>query len=388
MDWSPYNACCGPAARNLPADVGFCPECGHALMRCAAFSECRTLVSPTQPCTSCLDPVLMIDAGAVVSAKAGERMSVPLIIFNRSAAGRPLWVKRIARRDGRAEEQLSIPWEQIDARTERRFSLDTLPMAEGGTYTLNMILVLATRYKSVEEEYAFAAGISVSVAASTAGPSVVNFTVSGESGGHGAGHNVIANIQRDRASEMASAALGDRRMVPLERAERYEIEQGIRGYRKEAIRVLRQVEFTFQGFRDDDVPPRGSALLPRGRLLFGRNSRQPDAAANAAANDVCLRAWDARAQRPDEAATMALSRHHFELIVVNDRLCVQARASKGMQVNNDSVTSGEIVPIGPGDRIVPIPGRGDKLTVRVGFSNGIGVVDRIDVSRTPVLPGA
>jgi hypothetical protein len=387
MDWQPYNDCCARTARTLDADVAFCPECGHPLMRCAAFTECRTLVTPAGPCPACLDPVLMIDAGAVVSAKAGERMSVPLIIFNRSPAGRPLWVKRIAKRDGAAEEQLSIPWEQIDPRSERRFSLDTPPMADGGTYTLNVILVLATRYKNVEEEYAFAAGVSVSVAGSTAGPSVVNFTVSGEAGGHGAGHNVIANIHRDRAAEMASTALGDRRVVPLERAERYEIEQGVRGYRREGIRVLRHVEFSFDGFRSGDVPPAGPALLARGRVLFGRNTRSPEPAATVSPNDVCLRAFDPRTRQVDEPATMAISRHHFELIVVNDRLCVQARATKGMQVNNETLTPGEVVPLAPGDRIVPIPGRGDKLTVRVGFANGLGVVNRIDVSRTPALSG-
>jgi hypothetical protein len=260
-------------------------------------------------------------------------------------------------------------------------------MAEGGTYTLNVILVLATRSKGVEEEYAFAAGVSVSVAASAAGPSTVNFTVSGEAGGHGAGHNVIANIHRDRASEMASSALGDRKVLPLERAERYELEQGIRGYRKEGVRVLRHVEFVFEGFRDDDAPPRGPALLPRGRLLFGRNSRHPEPAANTLANDVCLRALDPRTKQVDEPATMALSRHHFEFIVVNDRLCIQARASKGMQVNSETLTSGQVVPILPGDRVVPIPGRADKLTVRVGFASGIGVVERIDVSRSPALTG-
>jgi hypothetical protein len=121
-------------------------------------------------------------------------------------------------------------------------------------------------------------------------------------------------------------------------------------------------------------------------MLFGRNSRTADVTANAVPNDVCLRAFDARTKAVDEPATMAISRHHFELVVVNDRLCVHARATGGMQVNAKDLAPGEVMPIVPGDRIVPIPGHGDKLTLRVGFTTAIGVVERIDVSRVPAHP--
>jgi hypothetical protein len=385
MDWQPYKNCCIRAAGSVDNDVRFCPDCGHVLMRCVAFADCGGLVTPMQPCPSCVAPVLMIDSGAVTTAKAGERMSVPLIMLNSSAAGRTLWLKRVAKRDGKTEEQITLPWEQLDARTERRISLDTPPMVEGGTYTLNVILVLATRYKGLEEEYAFAAAVSVKVATSDAGPQSVSVTVSGASEGTGAGHNVIANIKADRAAEMAAAALDQRKIVPLERAERYELEQGIRGYRREALRVPRHVDFAFSGFGTTDIPPSGAALVWRGRLLFGRNSRAPDPSVNAAPNDVCLRAYDTKTKLVDEPATMAISRHHFELVVVNDRLCVHARATAGMQVNTQDLAAGQVLPIVPGDRIVPIPGRGDKLLLRVTFTNAIGVVERIDVSRSPAL---
>ena len=109
-------------------------------------------------------------------------------------------------------------------------------------------------------------------------------------------------------------------------------------------------------------------------------------AENVTANDVCLRAFDTRTKKLDEPATMAISRHHFDFVVVNDRLAVQVRASGGMQVNGETLTAGQVFPLAPGDRIIPIPGRGDKLTLRVAFTNGIGVVNRIDVSRTPPVP--
>jgi len=309
---------------------------------------------------------------------------VKLVLFNASPANRPLWVKRIVKRDVKGEQQLTIDWDRLDAKAEVPFFLKTDPLVEGGTYTLDLLLVLATRYKAIEEEYAFTASVTVRVAPSLAGPSTVNLIVKGKSKGTGAGHNVNARIGGDPTTEGA-AALANREVVPLHRAERYELEQGIRGYRKEGLRVLRHVEFSFSGFRSDDTPKPGNPLISRGRLLFGRNSRAPNATTNGSPNDVCLRAFDAQGANVDEPATMAISRHHFELAVINDRLCLQARATSGMQVNGDDLTSGQVVPLAPGDSIVPIPGRPDKMTLRVGFTNAIGLVERVDVSRTPAL---
>jgi hypothetical protein len=385
MEWAPYKYCCLSAAKSLDPEVGFCPECGHPLMRCVGFSDCRMLAVPGQACPGCLAPGLFIDAGAVVSATAGDRMSVPLILHN--LAARPLWVKRISRVDGRSEEQLSIPWEQVDAGAERRFWLDAA-LAEGGTYTLNVRLVLATRYKSVEEEFAYAAGISVAAARQEHGDrvNVVNIGTGDTAGAGAAGHMIGGVISiSGLGTTRSTTALVDKKYIPLERAERYEIEQGIRGYRKDGLRVLRNVDVSFSGFGADDTPPVSPALLPRGRLLFGRNSRPP-VPDNVTANDVRLLAFDPRTKKVDEPATMAISRHHFDFVVVNDRLAVQVKAASGMQVNGETLTAGQVFPLAHGDRLVPIPGRGDKLALRVGFTNGIGVVNRIDVSRTPVVP--
>jgi hypothetical protein len=386
MEWVPYKACCFSAASSLDLEVGFCPECGHPLMRCAGFSDCRKLVAPGLSCPGCLAPQLLIDAGAVVSAKAGDRMSVPLILTNQSSAGRPLWVKRISRVDGRSEEQLSIPWEQVDAGGERRFWLDAA-LAEGGTYTLNVRLVVAARYKNVEEEFAYAAGISVEAARQEHGDrvNVVNIGTGDVTGAGAIGHTIDGVISIGAGAARSTTALVDKKYVPLERAERYELEQGIRGYRKEGLRVLRNVDVSFSGFGADDTPPASPALLPRGRLLFGRNSRPP-VPENVTANDVRLLAFDPRTKKVDEPATMAISRHHFDFVVVNDRLAVQVKAASGMQVNGETLTAGQVFPLAHGDRLVPIPGRADKLTLRVGFTNGIGVVNRIDVSRTPPVP--
>lgn len=371
MSWRPYQACC---QRHAPdSDVFCCPECGNVLLRCFAFAECGTLVTPTQACSSCVVPTLMIDKGAVVQSRKGDRLSIPLILFNASPAGRPLWVKRIVRwSDGRSEP-LALTWERIDARTERRLTVDTPPMDVGGTHTLQLIVVVASRHKTIEEEYAFACGMSVTVTSSDAQNIYQNIVVSGTGG------MVDANIKQDE--KRGPAGLDDRAVLPLDRAEKFELDEGIRGYRRERLRVSRMVEFSFAGFADRERPTAGTTAAQRGRLAFGRNSRNADPP-----NDVCLRVYDSRSGHIDEPATMAISRHHFDFVIVNDRLCVQARATTGMEVNGATLAAGDLLPVVPADRIVPIPGRPDKLTLQVAFVDAIDAVERITVSRSPAAP--
>ena len=302
MDWVPYKSCCLSNVSSLDPDVGFCPECGHPLMRCLGFADCRKLISPREACPGCVAPQLMIKAGAIVGDKAGHRMSVPLILLNQSSAG-VLVGEADLEMDGRNQESLTIPFEHVDAHEEREFSLDTAALAEGGTYTLNLRLVLAARYKNVEEEYAFAAGITVSAATQEQGNKIYNTNIgTGDVEGSGAaGHMIGAPINIGSQDKTATAtALADKQPVRLQRAERYEIEQGIRGYRKESLRVLRNVDFAFSGFRPEDIPSEPPALIASGRLLFGRNSRPP-VPEHVTANDVCLRAFDPKAKESGRA---------------------------------------------------------------------------------------
>jgi hypothetical protein len=381
MDWQPYGPCCHRHANE--AEAGFCPDCGHPFLRCMAFAECHSLVTPTQACPVCVAPALMIDAGAVVQSKAGERLSVPLILRNASPAARPFWVKRIMKWDGRVDEPLALTWEQIESGAERHFTLDTPPVAEGGTHTLRAIFVMASRYKGLEEEYAFATGMAISVSGQDTQQIIQNINLSGAQFQTGGMVNTQLNTRATQGT--APAALHDRTLLSLERAEKYELEQGIRGYQEEGLRVPRHVEFAFHGFLPAECPPDGTTMLLGGRLACGRNARVPDPSANAIPNDLCLRAYQPRGRAVDEPATLAISRHHFDLVILNDRLCVHARSTHGLELNGKPVESGHVEPLAPGDRLVPIPGRPDRLTLQIGFSAAVGSVDRIDISRTPPM---
>lgn len=373
MEWQPYRPCCH---RNAPqTDAVFCPECGHQLIRCMAFAECKSLVEPSHPCPVCVAPSLLIDAGAVVQSKLGERVSVPLILRNESKGGRSIFVKQITKLSGQVAEPVALTWEAIDPQSERHFTIEMPPVAEGGTHALHMLFVVASRYRGLEENYAFAGRATIRVAGQEAAPILQNIQA------EGVGAMVHVSL-KDHPSSSA-ATLAERQPLTLERAEKYELEHGIRGYHDKGWRVPRNVEFSFTGFRSAEVPPDGSTMLMGGRFTVGRNSRNPDPSANAAPNDVCLRVYDLRTGEVDEPATLAISRHHFDLVVVNERLCVHARTTHGMELSGTELASGTVSPIKPGERLVPIPGRADKVALQVAFSTSHGSVDRITVTRTP-----
>ena len=281
----------------------------------------------------------------------------------------------------RVDEPVALTWEQIDPQTERHFTIETPPMAEGGTHALHMLIVVASRYRGLEEAYAFAGGTTITVSAPDSQQVIQNINLAGAQFQTGGMVHTALNT-KDRGSS-APAGLADRAMLPLERAERYELEHGVRGYPAEGLRVPRNVELAFSGFRSSDAPPAGSVMMLNGRLSCGRNSRTPDPSADATPNDLCLRAYDQRTGQVDEPATLAISRHHFDLVVANDRLCVHARSSHGMELSGAPLASGAVAPLAPGERVVPIPGRPDKLTLQVAFSSSIGSVDRITVTRSP-----
>lgn len=375
MEWLPYKPCCHRYAAET--DAAFCPECGHPFLRCMAFAECKSLVTPTQACPVCVAPVLMIDAGAVVQSKTGERLSVPLILRNNSTGGRSIFVKQIMKLDN---EPVALTWESIDAQTERHFTVDMPPLAEGGTHALRMLFVIASRYRGLEETYAFTGGTTISVSGQESQQIVQNINLAGAQFQTGGMVHTALNT-KDKGSS-APAGLADRQNLPLERAEKYELEQGIRGYHDKGLRVPRNVEFSFTSFRPSEVPPDGSTMLVAGRFTVGRNSRNPAPSANAEPNDISLRVYTA-AGEVDEPATLAISRHHFDFVVVNDRLCVHARTTHGMELSGAELASGVVAPIKPGERLVPIPGRSDKVTLQVAFSSSHGSVDRITVSRSP-----
>ena len=161
MAWRPYASCCHREA--LSTDTAFCPECGRTLLRCMSFSECFSLVTPMGHCPVCIAPELAIEKGAVLQARVGERLSIPLVLRNASSVERPIWVTSAVKSEGESREPIALTWEQIDANSERSFTLATSPFAQAGVQQIGVIVTIASRHKGREERYAFAGSVNVAV---------------------------------------------------------------------------------------------------------------------------------------------------------------------------------------------------------------------------------
>ncbi|MBN9063288.1 MAG: hypothetical protein J0H41_12695 [Rhizobiales bacterium] len=377
MAWRPYASCCHREA--LSTDSAFCPECGRTLIRCMAFSECFSLVAPMQHCPVCIAPELAIEKGAMLQSRVGERLSIPLVLRNVSTVERPIWVTGIVKAESGAHEPIELTWERLDAKGERGFTLTTAPFAQAGAQSIGVIATIASRHKGREERYAFAGVVPVVVEAPEQ-QVVQNINLSGAQ--FATGGMVHAPVS-GRAASTAPIATRDRQAIHFERAERYELERGVRGYADMNARAPRDVSFSFTGFAEGEAPPDGRQVGVSGALSCGRNGRMFDAEKNPFPNDLCLRARDPRTGAVDEDATRALSRHHFDFLVLNDRLHVQTRSNGGLELNGRRLASGDVEVVRNGDRIAPLPGHGDKLTLTVSLRSSVGVIEAVQIAREP-----
>lgn len=379
MEWRPYAGCCHRQA--LAVDSAFCAECGRLLLRCMAFQECLSLVTPGGACPICVAPALWLDKGAVTQSQLGRRLAIPFVLRNASGAGRPLRVESIVAREAAGEVPVPLPWEEIDAQSERGFTVETPPLDQAGMRSLDLLATLASRYKGREERYAF--GASVKLEIDTAEPTqiVQNINLSGAQ--FATGGMIHAPVAGRTAAGRAPAALSERLPVAFERAERFEITHGIRGYRSGALRVPRSVEFAFPGFRESECPPKGATIGQRGALACGRAGRQFDAARNPLPSDLSLRVHDPRTGALDERAVAFISRHHFDLLVMNDRLHVVPRGGNGLEVNGKRLAIGGVHELADGDELVPIPGHRELLALKIRFRAALGIVETIEIAREP-----
>lgn len=379
MEWRPYASCCHRQA--LAVDSAFCGECGRLLLRCMAFQECMSLVTPGGACPMCVAPALSLEKGAITRSQVGRRLAIPLVLRNGSGAGRALRVDAIVVRDGSGEVPVPLPWEEIDAQSERGFTVETAKLEQAGTRALDIVATLASRYKGREERYAFGASVTIEIDTPDPTQIVQNINLTGAQ--FATGGMVHAPVANRQTADREPVALRERTALAFERAERFEIPLGIRGYRNGNLRVPRSVEFAFPGFPDSERPAKGATIGQRGVLACGRAGRQYDAEHNPLPSDLSLRVHDPRTGEVDERAAVFISRHHFDLLVMNDRLHVVPRGSNGLEVNGQRLAIGSVHELGDGAEIVPIPGHRERLALKIRFRAALGIVETIELAREP-----
>lgn len=378
MEWAGYKSCCHRSA--LKPGAAFCGECGGPLLRCMNFSDCMQLVEPFKPCPVCLTPELVVEAGASVGGGVGARVAIPLKLRNQNArASRPIFLKRLQKResDGAAVD-LPLDWEQVDAGAERSFLVEAGPFATDGVARMELLLTIATRSKEgYEERYVFGGALLLTVNRESRQQVVQNIDFSGahfETGGLVKTDLKVAEGGGERAPQAEG-----RRVVSLERFELSELKDGVRGYAASGQRVSRSAAFGFRGFAEGDAPGFEVGLGPRGALAVGRSGRERDPERNPTPMDLSLRAYDA-AGALDAAASGRISRHHFDLTVLNDRLCVHVRSAKGVAIDGRVAPAGAVETVEDGALITPDAGAGVSLRARFG-AGPRGLVDRVDLIR-------
>ena len=350
-------ACCFRAA--LDRSATFCDECGQPILRCMASEECGGLLDEDGRCPVCVAPELSIDAGAVSSVKVGGALSIPLLITNTSAVGRPLFIKEMwVKAPDKALTPVDLAFQRLASGAVPEVSVSTGALPTAGVHRIEVIFIAATRYLWREECYAFSASFAVDVEAESAGSIVQNINVSADQIGAGMTIYNPTRMQREKAD--APARRAEPIVLTLQRADSFERQEGYRGY-ESGIAVPRSVALAWAGFDHGQVPPDGPIRTQTGVLSFGRASN----AAHSGMNDVRL--VISGPDGTDEDASVHISRRHFLLYVENDRLMLRVESQNGLSVNGDPLRRGETAILKDGDVIAPLVRRPDAISLQVSF---------------------
>jgi len=380
MEWRSYQACCHRCA--LDPEARICPECGNLLLRCRGFAECKSLIEPGGACPRHVVPSLALEGEARLSCRAGERVTLPLVMRNESPVGGTLFLRRLWRVDptGRLTEEKPL-WSKLAAGEAKSLALDGGVIPEAGTSRVGLVVVLGCRFGETEEDYAFAAELVLRVTGEEKKQIVQHIHVEG--GHFEAGASAVVQTGpsiHEGFKPREPSGFGTPRVLTLARAEAFELREGIRGYGEEGGRVLRTVEVRCVGFPNEkEVPPPSRPFAFQTALRVGRNSRERTER-NPEPNDVCLRVYDHRTGELDRERSRLVSGVHFELITVNDRLYLCSRGRNGLWVNGKLVPQGAEELLHSGDTIQVLGEGGPELVV--DFAKRGEVIEGVILKRT------
>jgi hypothetical protein len=274
------------------------------------------------------------------------------------------------------QEPVPVNWEALNPGQTRAFKVDAGPFEHAGLNNLRVTIVAAA-FGDVGEVYAFSGDVAIDVEGRDPDRDVT-INLGGASLGTGA--MVVANSRPDGGRRRA-APLEVRTEVPLERAERYEIERGHRGYEGSGVRVPRTVEFRYIGFPAADAP-RDGPLLQKASIRCGRNGRARDDRQDEQPNDLCLRVYDAASRALDRDASAAISRRACDFLLANDRLYLRSLTETGVAVNGGRLAGGMARVVMDGDCFAVPAGPGRRVAFGATFNVSGGLVTQIRFEKT------
>ena len=380
MNWLPYQACCQQAATD--PEVAFCPQCRHPLLRCHGYAACGQLLAPQQPCPLHVAPTLSLRQDGLQAPQVGDRMNLPLVLANPLPGAAALRVVGLwlLPRDGEPR-LLELQWESLAAGQQRGFSVDTEPLDSGGTVGVRLVMVVSAALGGVDEDYAFAGEIGLTVGREQRGQVIQNIHIEGSHIAAG-GSAVLQTGPSVSESFRPRDLNGDGRQtvaVPLERAERFERRRGIRGYALSGAQIARSVELVCEGFSSADAPASARPFLLQPVIGLGRSVPGHRSEANSEPNFACLRAYDTAGQLL-KGPSMAVSRRHFELLLRCGRLYLRT-LGQGGRLDDGELSRGETTVLKDGDGFNPTVEGDPRLDFRVDFECDQGDVQRIRLRR-------
>jgi hypothetical protein len=380
MNWLPYQSCCQQAATD--PEAAFCPHCRHPLLRCHGFAACGQLLGPQQPCPLHVAPELSLRQDGLQAPQVGDRMNLPLVLANPLPGAAALRVVGLwlLPRDGQPRP-LELQWESLPSGQQRALSVDTEPLDSGGTVGVRLVTVVGARFASIDEDYAFVGEIGLTVGREQQGQVIQNIHIEGSHIAAG-GSAVLQTGPSVSESFRPRELSGDGRQtvaVPLERAERFERQRGIRGYALSGTQIARTVELVCEGFAAADAPASARPFLLQPVIGLGRSAPGHRGDAGAESNFACLRAYDAGGRLLQEPS-LAVSRRHFELILRCGRLYLRTLGHGG-RLDDGELSRGETTVLKDGDVFNPTAEGDPQLDFRVDFECDQGDVQRIRLRR-------
>ena len=374
-----YSPCCLEAAPQL--QLARCTECGTRLVRCMSYATCGTLIDPALSnghCSTCVQPIVSLDFSALRAPKSGEQLALSFVFENPKAALVPITCEQIEFFLDATGVPVSIGWAEVEADGRRRFTVTTPPFERAGSYSLRLLLTLNTRSQRREERYIFETFGQLDVSnASEGGPPQI--VISGA-----VSDNALINITglTNTAGDQKKAQSGALIQSLLQRADLLERQRGLRGLKEGGGRVRLDSSFRFVGFNVQDCPPQNSGIGAKGLMSAGRAGRGFHAETNPEPNDIALPVYKDDGSTIDIDASLRISRRHFDLMIMNDRLYAAVLGARGAIINGEQVSQHSVRPLEDGDTILLARGIDQMPAIRVRFDSQRGDVDTIMVERT------
>lgn len=369
--------CCEQSAREHP-EAAFCTECGSPIVRCMAYDECNSILTPDGFCPACTNIDVSLDAGAAATVREGGKLALPLIIRNKTSARRPVFITGLwIREDDGAYRKISLDFERLDPDVPGHVGIRTGVLDHAGIHQVDVLIAVTSRYMWREETYVFSSSVKFPVEPKDPGGPQTHININADEIGSGFTLYNPTRIEQDRAAGLETHLSA----VPLSlrRADMAERDLGIRGY-EDGKSMLPAAAFDWLGFDPVDVVMNGPATRNSGLILCGRNGIDLEEGAN----DASLIVY--RDGEMDERATRSISRHHFTLYPENGRLKLRADGQYGLKVGDASLNRTNTIELNDGDVIYPLKDQPDALSLHVTFDVEGRDISRIRIRRRPTAP--